>query len=122
MEKRSYASAVGYVLDNVTSLPVDVTESLTRLKASLDKRAATGAEKKDGRLQENMEKAHNLRAFLLDNRGSKFTASDLFTQCGANIGVTSAQGITYLANLLISDTESGIGKVTERRRVYYKAL
>lgn len=120
--KMSYVNAVSYVLDNVSNLPSDVTDSLTRLKASLEKRTATNSEKKNERMQENQGKAGILCAFLLENRGNKFTASELFTQCGQEIGVTSAQGITYLAGLLISDTTSGIGRVTERRRVYYTAI
>lgn len=120
--KMSYVNAVSYVLDNIDGLPGDVTDSLTRLKASLVKRVTDNSEKKNERMQENLGKADILRAFLLDNRGNKFTASELFTQCGQEIGATSAQGITYLAGLLIADTSSGIGKVVERRRVYYKAI
>jgi len=117
-EKMTYKKALDYAIQNLPDAPEDVTERLTALAASLEKKAT---ERKKPAAQ--VEQDEKDKTAILDYLRSlpdteKRTITDLIKEVDAISGYSTPK-VTSLVGGLI---ESGnVVKVVEKRRSYFKA-
>jgi len=113
MEKMTQTKALAYVLDTYAeTLPEDVAERLTAIKATIEKKRANGKSEKD--TPENKARIEAILAFMQE--GKKYLVSDILKNVPALDGLSTPKGSSLMKWL----TEDGsTEKVIEKGRSYY---
>lgn len=113
MEKMTQTKALAYVLDTYAeALPEDVAERLTAIKATIEKKQASGKSEKD--TPENKARIAAILGFMQE--GKKYLVSDILKGVPELDGLSTPKGSSLMKWL----TEDGSTvKVIEKGRSYY---
>ena len=113
MEKMTQTKALAYVLKTYKeTLPEDVAERLTAIKATIEKKQASGKSEKD--TPENQARIKAILSFM--EEGKKYLVSDILKGVPELEGLSTPKGSSLMKWL----TEDGsTEKVIEKGRSYY---
>lgn len=113
MEKMTQVKALAYVLDTYAEmLPEDVAERLTAIKATIEKKQASGTSAKDA--PEN--KSHLAAILNFMQEGKKYLVSDILKGIPEFADFSTPKGATFMKWLA---EEGAVNKTTEKGRSYY---
>ena len=113
MEKMTQTKALAYVLKTYEeTLPEDVAEKLTAIKATIEKKLVSGKSEKD--TPENQARIKAILSFMKE--GKKYLVSDILKGIPELEGLSTPKGSSLMKWL----TEDGsTEKVIEKGRSYY---
>jgi len=112
--KTTYKTAVEYAIKNLPNAPADITEKLTALAASLEKKS--GAERKPTATQVANEGYKAAIVEFLGNCDKPQTVTDILKSVPAVAGFSN-QKVSALMTQLV--TAQAVIKTTDKRRSYF---
>ena len=114
MTKMTNVKALEYVLTNCADLPSEVSEKLTSMKASFEKKAS--AERKPTPTQqENMGHKQEILNLLAD--GNQYTITDIMKAVPSLSDLSNQRVSAIVRQLTLS---GGVVRVEDKRKAYFK--
>ena len=115
MEKMTNLKAVAYVLENCT-LPADVAEKMEKIKASFEKKSATGERKPTATQVANEGLKMVILSYMEEQPNRLFTVTELIKEV-PELAELSNQKVSALMTQL-KDT-GVVTKIVEKRKSYF---
>lgn len=114
MTKMTNVKALEYVLTNCADLPSEVSEKLTSMKASFEKKAS--AERKPTPTQqENMGHKQEILNLLAD--GNQYTITDIMKGVPSLSGLSNQRVSAIVRQLTLSGE---VVRIEDKRKAYFK--